>query len=207
MENQTEYRDFPVEINVESRAEGEPAKIVGHAAVFDTMITLYPGVKERVAKGAFQDSIAKDDVRALFNHDPNYVLGRNKNGTLKLSEDSTGLLYEVDPPDTQQARDVVALIKRGDISQNSFGFRVIDQGWDEEADGTLVRTLNKVKLFDVSPVTYPAYPTTDLKLRSEEDLRKEAAEALKKPGRTLEGFDREAELREKEFEILLDICE
>ena len=203
MKNQTEYRDFPVEIRIDG-AEGESKKIVGHAAVFDTMITLYPGVKERVAKGAFVDSIAKDDVRALFNHDPNFVLGRNTSGTLKLSEDDKGLLYEVDPPDTQQARDVVALIKRGDISQNSFGFRVIDQAWDEELDGTLIRTLNKVKLYDVSPVTYPAYPTTDLKLRSEADLRKEAAEALKKPGRSIATFDRETELKKREFEIFLD---
>lgn len=205
MENEYRKREFPVDIEV--RSEGESPRIVGHAAVFDSTITLYPGVKERVAKGAFLDSIEKDDVRVLFNHDPNYVLGRNKNGTLKLSEDSTGLLYEVEPPDTQQARDVVALIKRGDISQNSFGFRIVDQSWDEESDGTLVRTLNKVKLFDVSPVTYPAYPTTDLKLRTEEDLRKEAAEALRKPGRSLESFDREMKLREKEFQISLDICE
>lgn len=205
MEGQTEYRDFPVEIRIEDRADGKAQRIVGHAAVFDTAITLYPGVKEKVAKGAFIDSISKDDVRALFNHDPNYVLGRNTNGTLSMKEDAKGLLYGVEPPDTQQARDIMALIKRGDISQNSFGFRVIDQAWDEEEDGTLIRTLKKVKLYDVSPVTYPAYPTTDLKIRSEADLRKEAAEALPKPvGRTLEAFDRENRLRERELQIALE---
>lgn len=200
MQETTEYREFPVEIKIETRQEGEPQRIVGHAAVFDTEISLYPGVREKVAKGAFVDSIVKDDIRALFNHDPNIVLGRNKSGTLSLNEDSKGLLYEVQPPDTQQARDVMELIRRGDISQNSFGFRVIDQDWDELEDGTLVRTLKRVKLFDVSPVTYPAYPTTDLKLRTEEDLRREASEALKKPtGPSVKLLEMSLRLKEKEL--------
>lgn len=160
-----ERRDFAFEVRA---AEDKPRQIVGHAAVFDT-ITDLGWFKERVAKGAFAETITKDDVRALFNHNPDYVLGRNKAGTLRLSEDDKGLYFEVDLPDTQFANDLYTSIQRGDISQCSFGFVVLDAAW-ETIDGDDVRTLKRVQLWDVSPVTYPAYPTTDASVRSAEQV-------------------------------------
>src|SRR6185436_2663171 len=111
---------------------------------------------ESVAPGAFRRAIVEDDVRALFNHDPNFVLGRNRAGTLKLSEDDVGLAIEILPPDTQQARDLMVSIERGDVSQMSIGFRALKQEWDESGD-VIKRKLLECELFDISPVTFPAF--------------------------------------------------
>lgn len=157
------------------RAEGAAPKIAGHAAVFNTLTDIGGYFREKVAPGAFRDAIARDDVRALFNHNPDYVLGRNKAGTLRMSEDDVGLAVEIDPPDTQLARDLLVSMERGDISQMSFGFMVRKQMWEEDANGVVTRTLQEVELFDVSPVTYPAYPTTDVGVRSLDAWRKETA--------------------------------
>lgn len=151
------------EIRVDEQKE---PKLVGYAAVFDSLSEEMWGFREKVAKGAFEKSIGRDDIRMLWNHDPNFVLGRNKAGTLTLREDSKGLYFEGTPPDTQWAKDLLVSIKRGDITQNSFGFVILDDEWDEDDDGRKVRTLRKVKLFDISPVTYPAYPATELHIRS-----------------------------------------
>ena len=124
------------------------------------------GFREQVAPGAFADTLAAgDDVRALFNHDPNIILGRTKSGTLRLAEDDTGLYVEIDPPDTEQARALVAGIERGDVDQMSFGFAVIMDKWSIDANEQYVRTLEQVKLYDVSPVVYPAYPDTSVSVR------------------------------------------
>lgn len=156
---------------VELRAEGDVRRLVGHAAVFDTDTPIGPVDRpywiERVQRGAFRTAIAQDDVRALFNHDANIVLGRNRSGSLRLSEDDVGLLVEITPPETSAARDVVALVERGDVSQMSFGFMIRTGGqvWEELPDGTTRRTVRDVILYDVSPVTFPAFPTTDVALR------------------------------------------
>lgn len=147
-------------------SEGGGQKIAGHAAKFDVLSEDLGGFRERIAPGAFAKSIQSADVRALWNHDANIVLGRNKSGTLRLSEDSAGLYYEVDVPDTQLIRDMVlAPIARGDVNQCSFGFYTLSDKW-AKVDGDWVRTLLEVELFDVSPVTYPAYPATDVAVRS-----------------------------------------
>lgn len=147
-------------------AEGGSVKIVGHAAKFDQLSEDLGGFRERIAPGAFAKTIQSADIRALWNHDANIVLGRNKSGTLRLSEDRAGLAYEVDSPDTQLVRDMVlAPISRGDVNQCSFGFRTISDKW-VKVDGEWVRTLLEVDLFDVSPVTYPAYQQTEVALRS-----------------------------------------
>ncbi|MBS1198148.1 MAG: phage prohead protease, family [Proteobacteria bacterium] len=146
--------------------EGGGLKIAGHAAKFDLMSEDLGGFRERIAPGAFAKTIQSGDVRALWNHDANIVLGRNTAGTLRLSEDSAGLYYEVDAPDTQLVRDMVlAPIARGDVNQCSFGFYTLSDKW-AKVDGEWVRTLLEVDLFDVSPVTYPAYPQTDVAVRS-----------------------------------------
>jgi HK97 family phage prohead protease len=148
---------------------GAGAVLAGHAAVFDQEAILW-GFREQVAPRAFKKSIKESDVRALFNHDPNHVLGRNKAGTLRLAEDSVGLAYEIELPDTQFAQDLARSIERGDISQSSFAFEVVAGGekwsYPEKGSNELpLRTIREVKLFDISPVTYPAYEGTDVDIQ------------------------------------------
>jgi len=185
-----ETRIFQFEkLNVEERADGMGPKITGYAAVFDKWSEDLGGFREKIRSGAFKKAIGKSDVRGLFNHDSNYVLGRQSNGTLTIKEDKNGLWMEIDPPDTQIIRDLVlAPIKRGDIKEQSFAF-VIAEGGDEwknlhgeKPNEPVTRTITEVdELFDVSPVTYPAYPDTSVALRSmdkaKETVFKPATEA------------------------------
>ncbi len=148
--------------------EGEERKIVGYAAVFNSPADIAGYFSETIAPGAFSEAIQNDDVRALFDHDSAIVLGRNKAGTLALTEDDKGLKVEISPPDTQAARDLITLMERGDVNQTSFGFRMRGgkESWDDSQDPPL-RTIEKIgELFDVSVVTYPAYPTTEAAVRS-----------------------------------------
>lgn len=144
----------------------EEKKIVGHAAVFNDISRAGRTFREMVAPGAFTQSIAHDDIRALFDHDTRYVLGRTKAGTLSLSEDEIGLYAEITPPDTQWARDLMVSIERGDISQMSFGFEIIDEEWRHDENDVPLRIIRGAKLWDVSPVTFPFYESTDLAVRS-----------------------------------------
>lgn len=173
-----ERRNFVIDgCKIETRADGDDSSktIIGHAAVFNELSENLGGFREIIKPGAFREAIEQDDVRALFNHNPDFILGRNKSGTLKLSEDERGLAIEITPPDTQVGRDLVVSMERGDITQMSFGFRVKagGQSWGEDENGEIVRTLSDLKLFDVSPVTYPAYPQTDVALRSLDDFKSE----------------------------------
>lgn len=163
---QVEHRAWPLRgVEVRAGDDGKP-RLRGHASVFDQVAEIggwFGGFKEVVRKGAFAKTINEADVRALWNHDPNWVLGRNKAGTLTLSEDDRGLAIDNNPPDTQWARDLMTTIQRGDVDQMSFGFQVVREAWDHDTD---TRELLEVKLFDVSVVTYPAYEGTDVGVRS-----------------------------------------
>jgi len=164
------------ELRIDTAADGESKEpqIIGYASVFDSWSEELGGIfpfREKVLPGAFVDSIVHDDIRALFNHDPNFVLGRNKAGTLELAEDQKGLLVKITPPDTQWAKDLLVSIRRGDITQMSFGFIVLEDIW-QESEGVDIRELLKVKLFDVSPVTFPAYSQTECDIRSAEEVYK-----------------------------------
>ncbi|OQW32892.1 MAG: hypothetical protein A4E19_05945 [Nitrospira sp. SG-bin1] len=155
------------------RSAGGAPKLVGYAAVFNRDSELLDGsFIERIAPGAFAESIARpDDVRALVNHEPTLILGRNLSGTLQLQEDSHGLLSTITPPKTSYAHDILESTRRGDISQMSFGFQTITDRWERGMHGRPdVRTLLKVRLFDVSVVTYPAYPDTDVAVRSHQSF-------------------------------------
>lgn len=170
MTTNIERRTYAVqEFRVDQETDAPP-KIIGHAALFDSLSENLGGFRERIASGAFAETLKTADIRALFNHDPNFVLGRNKAGTLRLKEDKTGLAIEIDPPETQTARDLIVSMKRGDINQMSFGFRTVEDRWNK-VDGEWIRTLLEVELFDVSPVTYPAYTQTDVAVRSLEKIR------------------------------------
>jgi len=170
MKGKKEMRMLPLtELRVvESESENGRAMIEGHAAVFDSWSETLGGIfpfKEIVRKGAFAESIGRDDIRALFNHDPNYVLGRNRAGTLELVEDEVGLRVRINPPETSWAKDLQTSIRRGDISQMSIGFVVEEDEWST-TNGIDTRELLRVKLFDVSPVTFPAYTATDVGVRA-----------------------------------------
>lgn len=150
-----ERRTLPTEFEI--RSASDKFTFYGYALKWERKSQNLGGFREKVTENASAESIGQDDIRALFNHDPNLILGRNRSGTLRLSEDSTGLHYEVDMPDTTYARDLSEAMKRGDVSQSSFGFKVIDQEWGIDEEDFPIRSLNKISLFDVSPVTYPAY--------------------------------------------------
>lgn len=134
---------------------------------------------ERIQPGAFDRALAElQDVRALFNHDPNHVLGRTKSGTLRLTTDSTGLRYDVDLPNTQTAKDLAESVNRGDVSGSSFAFSVTASGQEiERSDGQTYRNITDANLFDVSVVTYPAYESATSVMRSKENLE-EAKQAV-----------------------------
>lgn len=160
-----ERRFFQTEIRAEGQ-EGQAPQLNGYAAVFDQLsVVLYGMFRERIERGAFAGTL-NDDVRALWNHNPDYVLGRTKAGTLGLAEDSHGLRVQIDPPNTQVGRDAVESIRRGDVDQMSFMFDVLDDTWDKDEDGQVIRTLRKVKLYEVSPVAFPAYPSTEISARA-----------------------------------------
>jgi HK97 family phage prohead protease len=155
--------------------EADVRKLVGHASVFNSASQDLGGFTEIIAPGAFKEAIPRSDIRSLFNHNPDYVLGRMKAGTLSVSEDKIGLYSETTPPDTNFARDLLVSIDRGDIDQMSFAFSVAKNG-DEWVftDETCTRTIFKFEqLYDVSPVTYPAYTDTSVAVRSRESWSKD----------------------------------
>ena len=157
-----ERRTFTAEI----RAAAEGRTLAGYAAVFNSRSQDLGGFVEVIRPGAFAGALA-GDVRALWNHDSNHVLGRTKNGTLRLREDDHGLYMEVDLPDTAMGRDVHEMVRRGDVDQMSFAFAV-NKGGDEwrKENGQQVRELIDVILYDVSPVAYPAYEATSVSARA-----------------------------------------
>lgn len=148
------------------RVDQEGNTLTGYAAKFGKWSGDLGGFREKISRKAFTQTLKEADVRALFNHDPNLILGRTASGTLKLGTDDSGLIYEVNLPDTSFARDLKESINRQDITQNSFAFTTIKDKWTSREDGSTERELLEVRLFDVSPVTYPAYEDTELKLRS-----------------------------------------
>jgi HK97 family phage prohead protease len=148
---------------IEVRSDGGRTTISGYAAVFNSLSEDLGGFVEVIRPGAFQAALAAgQDVRGLVNHDPNLLLGRTASGTMRLAEDKRGLRYEIDAPDTQLARDLVELLRRGDLTGSSFAFTVAKDGdlWRDE-QGNTIRELHAVDtLYDVGPVVYPAYKTT-----------------------------------------------
>jgi hypothetical protein len=161
------------EVSIEQRAEGDgeekALRIVGHPIVYNRWSQDLGGFRERVLPGFATKALQEDDIRALFNHDPSVVLGRNKADTLVLTEGPTGVRMELFPPDTTLVRDmVIAPMERGDVNQMSFAFRTVRDEWREpKKDGGLwERDLLEGQLWDVSVVTYPAYTQTDAAVRS-----------------------------------------
>jgi len=170
-QNNIERRVFSSPIEVRETGEGESRKIVGYAAVYSRQSEDL-GFIETIEPGAF-DGADTTDVRALINHDADKILGRTSSGTLIVNIDENGLRYQLDAPDTTYANDLLVSMKRGDITQSSFAFAGVEDIW-EERDGKTYRTIKKIRtVYDVSPVTYPAYPDASVALRSLEQFKEE----------------------------------
>lgn len=162
--------------------------IEGHAAVFNQETTIggfWYDFREKFLPGSFsKDIAAKADVRALIDHMSEKVIGRTKSGTLRLSEDATGLFTSTDPSNTSDGRDIVERIRRGDVDGMSIGFFIRKQMWvieeDQEVD---LREIHDVELLDISPVTFPAYRQTDVAVRKQ--LRDSDREEFENIGKLL----------------------
>lgn len=190
-----ERRSFPFTAHREESDESGKLKLSGHAAVFNRETVLVPRdawykgspeIRESIKPGAFAKTLKERDVRALWNHNTDIVLGRKGNGTLELREDEIGLANDIYPPDTQMVRDMcIAPIERGDVDQMSFGFRIIREKVIEE-DDTITIELSELDLIEVSPCTIPAYPQTDIGLSARsldriEDFRQQRQAAIQPP--------------------------
>lgn len=172
-------------IETEFRAdvtEQDELIVEGYFIRFDSETELYPGVFEQVSPESVDDSLENEDIRSLFNHDDNLVLGRTGNNTLKLRKDEKGLFGQVIiNKDDSEAMNAYARIKRGDVVGCSFGFMPIDQDYAENGERTDI-TIRKMRLFEVSPCVFPAYPQTEISARKTdvEKFRKEQLENKKK---------------------------
>lgn len=127
--------------------------------------------REQFQRGAFADSLENDDQRFLWSHDVSKVLGRTKNGTLRLFEDDVGLRFELDLPDTTLGKDTYESIKRGDVDGVSFGFQMISHELEEPDDGLTIRTVTKARLLEISAVAFPAYPDSEVSARGYDPIK------------------------------------
>jgi Escherichia/Staphylococcus phage prohead protease len=147
----------------EVRADASKRTIRGYASVWNTLSENLGGFVERITPSAFSRCLNLNaDVRCLVDHEPSKILGRSTAGTLRLSQDSTGLAIECDMPDTTLGNDTLESIRRGDLNQMSFGFICVDEDWSALPDGTKLRTVSDADLFDVSVVTFPAYQSSSV---------------------------------------------
>lgn len=169
------------QFRVEPLGDGSPeagVRIVGYVAVYNQWSPVYFGsYRERIAPGFFDGALGQD-VRALFNHDANFILGRTRSHTLALASDEFGLRATIEVSNAATIQDlVVAPMRRGDLTGASFSFNLPEQGgstWQQGQDGINERTLTRCEtLWDVGPVTFPFYPQTDLALRSLESWLQE----------------------------------
>lgn len=185
-----EIRVLTTTIEVRTDEEGETKGLTGYAAKFNEEskpLRDWWGDEfvEVIAPGAFKNSLENNTIKALYNHNPDYVLGSTKSGTLRLEEDEIGLRFDLDLPNTQIANDLYEGVKRGDIDGVSFGFRVKEDKWTEVKmdDGwKTIRTLREIDLIEISPTAFPAYEQTEVDCRSlakiKEKRRKEEIENL-----------------------------
>lgn len=170
-----------------TRDDSEEPIIEGYFAVFNSNYEIFNGCTESIAPGAFSDTLS-GDIRALIDHDTRLVIGRTTARTLELTEDQRGLWgrIRINPKDSD-AMNLHARVERGDVSQCSFGFNILDEEHEAREDGTHHFTIKKVRLFEVSCCTFPAYEETAISARKADiaDYEKRAADvwrenALKK---------------------------
>ena len=155
-----EKRIFNIENRFETKEDGQEV-VVGYGSIWNSRSENLGGFYEFISPSAItEETIAKSDVRALINHDPSLILARSTAGNLKLSVDDKGLRYEFSIPETSYGKDLAINMKNGNINQSSFAFTIAENGdeWSTDEEGNDIRTITSIdRLFDVSPVTYPAY--------------------------------------------------
>ena len=169
------------EATFETRETGDERRIEGYFSVFGSNYEIAPGATESIDPHAFDEALTRDDVRVLVDHDTRLVLGRTGAGTAELRVDEHGLWGSVlINPDDTDAMNAYARNKRGDVTQASFGFDILDEETDKRADGSVHWTIKKVKLYEVSLCTFPAYKETELKARAEDlkEIRRRENEAV-----------------------------
>lgn len=162
---------LPIELR-DASVDQAGRTVKGYAAVFNSETDICGIWREKIAPGAFGESLKTADVIALYSHKTDRVIGRSASGTLRLQEDSKGLAVEIDLPDTSDGRDLAVLIERGDVTGMSFGFEARKQEWDDTVDPPL-RTLTELELYEVTITAFPAYPDTEIGMRDLESLRNE----------------------------------
>lgn len=166
-------------ISYRAKLDEESRRVEGYALLFDTdSKPMWGGdLIERISPTALDGVLEKSDVLCLMNHDERRgVLARYRmgEGSLSLMVDEKGLRYSFDAPHSSLGDELVESLKRGDISESSFAFTVEKEAWDRRDDGTYLRTILRFgRIYDVSPVYYPAYEDTSVALRSMERLEKE----------------------------------
>ena len=159
--NNKDFERRTFNIKAETRAEEKGGKryIEGHGALFNEE-TWIGDFREYIAPDAFKD-VLNDDTRILFNHDPNQILARTKNNTAQVKQDAKGLHYRFEVPNTTLGNDLFELVNSGIINQSSFGFTIKDEKWSRDDKGAIREITRVGKLYDVSPVRYPAYEQTN----------------------------------------------
>lgn len=173
--NRTDRRMQTASTEFKTRNDNGNLKIEGYFAVFDSIYEIAPGMSESIAQGAFDNTLS-GDIRALINHDTTLVLGRTKANTLNLRTDSHGLWGSIDiNPNDTDAMNLYSRVERGDVNQCSFGFDILNEETDFREDGSVHWTIKEVKLYEVSPCTFPAYEETNIAART-----KERAELIKR---------------------------
>jgi uncharacterized protein len=161
-------RDFRTKFNI-TREEEKPDEMIieGYFALYESETELWTNSFEIITKGAF-DNTLNNDIRALWNHNTQFVLGRNKSNSLELKTDDKGLFGKITLPKTQYAKDLYELIKRGDINQASFGFNILDEDFEELANGGYRWRINEIDLHEISVVTFHAYENTTVQARAKQ---------------------------------------
>lgn len=166
----------------QTREDETGRHISGYFSVFNSNYEIGPGMSESIAPGAFSNSLAGGDIRALTNHDTTLVLGRTKAHTLELREDERGLWGDITiNPNDGDAVNTWERVKRGDVDQCSFGFEIVTEETDFRDDGSVHWTIREVNLFEVSVCTFPAYEATSISARTAErdELKRRKLQAWK----------------------------
>ena len=160
--------------------EDSKPKLSGYAVVWNALSTDLGGFKERVKKGTFTRTLQEtDDIKILFNHNTDHVLGSTKAKTLFVEERAKGLYFENELPDTQFARDLAVSVDRGDIDGVSFGFKITKDDWDRsEENNDVIRTVKEASLVEISPCTFPAYKSSSVSMRSFEKFKEQSEGAV-----------------------------
>lgn len=170
----TETRELLTD-KIEIREDGDGKRTIsGYAVKWEKksqVLGLFYKFREQFKRGAFLNSLNDDDQRFLWSHDTSQVLGRTKNGTLRLQEDDIGLRFELDLPNTTLGNDTYESIKRGDVDGVSFGFRDADDHVEEPDDDLPLRTVKSAKLIEVSAVAFPAYPDSEVSARGYDPIK------------------------------------